>query len=116
MRLSIVVRDDPIVAGGAVIMPDRSERLARFIGDFLALRPMFTRTGLRVIWYAYLLYQALIFFFMVLNLRFAPGQPLATWYSFIAAALFPLIKIGVVRLLLELAGVLLSRYSEAYRA
>lgn len=96
-------------------MSDRTERSLNFLTDFLTLQPLFTRSGLRIVWYLYLLYQSLVFLGAMLSFRWAPGHPLSTWYSLAAFALIPLVKIAVLRLLLEVAGIVLTRHSERFR-
>ena len=80
--------------------------------DFFTLRPIFTFWGLRLIWYMYLLnaiIQAYVGLFAIFQGLAQRGISWEAW----SPNLFPLIlgvvvQLGLVRLLLEVAAIILS--------
>jgi hypothetical protein len=80
--------------------------------NFFTLRPMFTFWGLRLIWYMYLLnaiIQAYVGLFAIFQGLAQRGISWEAW----SPNLFPLIlgvlvQLGLVRLLLEVAAIILS--------
>ena len=72
--------------------------------DFLSLRPIWTRRGFEVIWYAYLV-ATLIHLGWLFNFLFLTNVTVSIGYGFslIYAALFALAQLALVRIFLELA-------------
>ena len=84
--------------------------------DFLSLRPVWTRRGLEVVWYAYLL-ATLLHLGWLFNFPFLTNVTVSTGYGFslIYAALFALAQLALVRIFLELAQkFLITTREEAY--
>ncbi len=80
--------------------------------DFFALRPVFTHYGLKLVWYVYLLnviiqtYTALHGIVEVLAQRGVSWE--AWWPNFIPLILQNLVQLLLVRVVIEVAAVLLS--------
>jgi hypothetical protein len=80
--------------------------------DFFALRPVFTHYGLKLVWYAYLLnviiqiYTALHGIVGVLAQRGVSWE--AWWPNFIPLILQNLVQLLLVRVVIEVAAVILS--------
>ena len=79
--------------------------------DFFALRPVFTRWGLRAVWFACLFEFALQLYSLTWGTFAAYGaSQVGVWSSFVIILLPPLVNIVLVRLLLEVAtAILLDR-------
>ena len=69
---------------------------------FLSLRPVWTRRGLEIIWYGYVL-ATLIVVCLRSNFLFAAAGPGWTKISEIASLLFALAHLALVRIVLEFA-------------
>jgi hypothetical protein len=82
------------------------------LGDFFALRPVFTFRGLRLIWYAYLtntIVQAYISLDQVSQALTQRGVSWIAWSpNLLPLILGILVQLGLVRLLLEVAAIILS--------
>ncbi len=81
--------------------------------NFLTLQPTFTITGLRIIWYVYLL-NAVIQLYVaisgIINLFAQRGVTIEVWSpNFIPLILGAIAQLLLVRLLLEVAGFIISR-------
>jgi hypothetical protein len=80
--------------------------------NFFTLRPIFTLSGLQVVWYIYLSnvvvqsYVAMAGIFQALAQRGISWE--AWWPNFIPLILGMIAQLAVVRLLLEVAAVILS--------
>jgi hypothetical protein len=84
----------------------------RVRGDFFALRPVFTFWGLRLIWYVYLTNTIIQAYIALEQVSQALAQRGVSWLAW-SPNLFPLIlgilvQLGLVRLLLEVAAIILS--------
>ena len=80
--------------------------------NFFALRPTFTFLGLRVVWYIYLFNTLVQTYIAVSTIFRALAQRGISWEAW-SPNLFPLIlgvlvQLGLVRLLLEVAAIILS--------
>jgi hypothetical protein len=80
--------------------------------NFFALRPVFTHHGLKVLWYIYLL-NAFVQTYIAVNGTFIllaqKGISWETWSpNFIPLILGIIVQLGLVRLLLEVAAVVLA--------
>jgi hypothetical protein len=97
---------------------DRTERVLSFLGAFFTLRPMFTLRGLRFVFFGYVVYEGLHFVSALYSLHYtySGNFPFRDWLGVVPLLLLPLIKIGIVRILMEVAVVFLSRHSEAFRS
>jgi hypothetical protein len=75
-----------------------------FLVDFLSLRPMWTRRGLEVIWYAYVA-ATVLQFGHGLSFLFDGNSTVRVvfGFSFLYSTLFVLINLALVRIFLELA-------------
>jgi hypothetical protein len=76
-----------------------------FLVDFLSLRPLWTRRGLEMIWYAYLT-ATLLQFGQGLSFLFDGNPAVHVVYfgfSFFYSTLFVVINLALVRIFLELA-------------
>lgn len=83
------------------------------IANFFTLQPTFTITGLRIIWYVYLL-NAVIQLYVaisgIINLFAQRGITIEVWSpNFIPLILGAIAQLLLVRLLLEVAGFIISR-------
>jgi len=86
--------------------------------DFLSLRPIWTRRGLEVIWYAYVV-ATLLRFGWLFNFLYSSNVTVSSGYGFslIYSTLFALAQLALVRILLELAlKFLVARSEEANAA
>jgi hypothetical protein len=89
-----------------------SERLAKgavmdTLSDFFAVRPVFTLYGLRVLWGAYLLNQAIPFMALFTNPNFSIVRSIP---ALVALLIQAGLNVAIFRLLVEVAGaVLLGR-------
>jgi hypothetical protein len=84
--------------------------------DFLSLRPIWTRRGFEVVWYAYLL-ATLFHLGWLFNFLFSTNHTVSSGYAFslIYATLFALANLALVRIFLELAlKFLITPREEAY--
>jgi hypothetical protein len=84
--------------------------------DFLSLRPIWTRRGFEVIWYAYLVATLLRVGFQF-NFLFSKNVTVTSEYAFalIYTNLFALAQLALVRIFLELAlEFLITTREEAY--
>ena len=78
--------------------------------DFFALRPVFTRYGLRIIWFAFLLNLAIQIFSLAVGTYAMYGRlNIGQWLEFIPLLFSPLVQIALVRVLLEVAATILLR-------
>ena len=83
------------------------------IANFFTLQPTFTITGLRIIWYVYLL-NAVIQLYVaisgIINLFAQRGITIEVWSpNFIPLILGAIAQLLLVRLLLEVAAFIISR-------
>ena len=80
--------------------------------NFFALRPVFTHYGIKVLWYIYLLnafIQAYIAVSGVIRILAQHGISWETWSpNFIPLMLGIIVQLGLVRLFLEVAAIILS--------
>ena len=84
----------PLVVAGRTLM------------DFLALRPVFTPLGLKIFWYAFLFDLALSQFNLLLNTY--QGHSTEAFFLWLPAFLLPpLLTLCLIRLLLEVADIVL---------
>ena len=84
--------------------------------DFLSLRPIWTRRGFEVIWYAYLV-ATLLHLGWLFNFLFSANATVSSGYGFalIYSTLFALAQLALVRIFLELAlKFLITTREEAY--
>jgi hypothetical protein len=84
--------------------------------DFLSLRPIWTRRGLEMVWYAYLL-GTLLHLGWLFNFLFSANVTVSSGYGFslIYSTLFALAQLALVRIFLELAlKFLITTREEAY--
>ena len=87
------------------------------IANFFTLQPTFTITGLRIIWYVYLL-NAVIQLYVaisgIINLFAQRGVTVDVWSpNFIPLILGAIAQVLLVRLLLEVAAFIISRSKNA---
>ena len=87
------------------------------IANFFTLQPTFTITGLRIIWYVYLL-NAIIQLYVaisgIINLFAQRGVTIELWSpNFIPLILGAIAQVLLVRLLLEVAAFIISRSKNA---
>jgi hypothetical protein len=76
--------------------------------NFFALRPVFTHYGMKIVWYLYLL-NALTQSYIIVRLLGQRGVSLEDWSpNFIPIILGIVVQLGLVRLFLEVAAVILS--------
>lgn len=82
--------------------------------NFFTLRPTFTFSGLKFVWYLYLLHiivQAYVSLSNISHLLAQKGGSLAAfWPSLIPLFLGWIAQLVVVRLLIEVAAIIISRY------
>jgi hypothetical protein len=75
---------------------------------FFALRPVFTLYGLRVIWFALLLNFAIQYFGLAAGTYASYGvRMFVYWRDFLPSIFSSLVNIALVRILLEVAAVIL---------
>jgi hypothetical protein len=81
--------------------------------SFFALRPVFTHFGLQVVWYGYLLNAFLQAYVSINGIFQALSQRGISWEAwspnFAPLILGIVVQLGLVRLLLEVAAVILSK-------
>jgi hypothetical protein len=106
---------------------DRTERWGRTIGTFLSVRPIYRPLGLKILWWAYLFYEALNLIGGIvgayLAYRFVSEQTSSFLLPAVvermlvvfSVAIIPLIRLALVRAFLEVVAIYLSRHSERFR-
>src|SRR5215217_6243794 len=78
--------------------------------DFLALRPVFSTLGLRLVWFAFLLQQADILAGLFRSYGLSGW---GSWYNISTLLFHMLVNVLLVRVLLEAAAAILLRRSTA---
>ena len=80
--------------------------------NFFALRPVFSHYGLKIVWYIYLTNAALQAYIAIASIVRVLGQHGVSWESwspnFLPLLLGIVVQLALVRLLLEVAAVILS--------
>jgi hypothetical protein len=80
--------------------------------NFFALRPVFTHYGMRIVWYLYLsnaFVQAYVAVYGIIRVLAQRGISWEAWSpNFIPLILGIIVQLALVRLLLEVAAVILS--------
>jgi hypothetical protein len=80
--------------------------------NFFTLRPVFTHYGMRIVWYLYLsnaLVQAYVAVYGIIRVLTQRGISWETWSpNFLPLILGIIVQLALVRLLLEVAAVVLS--------
>src|SRR5262249_46851451 len=79
------------------------------LADFLAVRPTFTRAGLRLVWFAILLWQALTYAAFTGRTLASPHTEASTIaYVLATGAIAPIVMLVLWRLLLEVGAEVLA--------
>jgi hypothetical protein len=76
--------------------------------DFFAMRPVFTLWGLRLVWFAFLLQQAITLAAVLSNTNYFRWD---AWYALLTFLLHIGINLALVRVLIEVAAAVLLRGS-----
>ncbi len=81
------------------------------VSDFFSLRPVFTFIGLRIVWYIYLLHMIIQLYVSLSEVSLLLAQRGISWFTwlpnFLPALLGMIAQIVLVRLLFEVAAVVL---------
>ncbi len=77
------------------------------IRNFFALRPAFTRFGIKALWFAFLFEFIFRYGNLVLGTLHVAGNSAGAWYSIVLIALPALLNLILIRLALEVAERLL---------
>lgn len=77
------------------------------IKDFFAFRPAFTRFGLKVLWFAFLIEFLFRYGFLVFGTIASGGNSPGVWYSVLLIVAPAILNLILIRLVLEVAAHLL---------
>ena len=87
-------------------VPDTRSKTVNVIADFFAVRPIFTLFGLRLVWIAFLVHQAVTVASVLSN----PGYfDWGAWYALLTFLLHIGTNVVLVRLLIEVAAAILLK-------